>query len=45
MMIKYATKGKNDNVEQHLKIINFNHNFNKIKYAEKRKEKIKTGAL
>lgn len=39
MMIKYAKKNEDGQVEQHLKILNFNHNFNTIVYKEKQKQK------
>jgi hypothetical protein len=39
MMIKYAIKNKDGQVEQHLKILNFNHNFNIKTYMEKKREK------
>jgi hypothetical protein len=37
-MIKYATKNKDDQLEQHLKIVNFNHDFNITPYMEKKRE-------
>ena len=38
MMIKYAIKNKDDQLEQHLKIVNFNHDFNIKPYMEKKRE-------
>jgi len=39
MLVKYVIKNKDGQVEHHLKILNFNHNFNTKPYLEKKREK------